>query len=1056
MRVIKISDSRVKHLSHYSILGLLLYVSVCHAQQGKNGAQTITGINTVLNEYTYLTADANSAHASISVNNSFLNSHSRFAQPLSAGDLIMIIQVQGASINGSSRDSTWGAITNYNNCGLYEFAEVASIPNGNTININCSLKNSYSAAGKTQVVRVPRYTSLIVSTGDTLTCDAWNGTTGGIVVAEVRDSTTIDAGGVIDATGEGFRGGALQNTSAPYNVQTYVVMSADSGGQKGEGIAGYGTDYNIYGGMYGRGAPANGGGGGNSFNSSGGGGADAGALNNWNGDGNPDTSNATWIAAWNLEYVGFAQSNSSGGGRGGYCFSWTVQNALTDPPGNPNWTGDDRNNHGGSGGHPLDYSTGRIFFGGGGGSGHEDNGNGSGGANGGGIVYLLDYGTINGSGYILSNGSNAGNSTGDYGANGDGAGGAGGGGSIILASTGSITGITAIANGGKGGSQVIPGGDEAEGPGGGGGGGYIAVSNGAILQQALGGANGTSNSPAVVGFPPNGATKGGDGLTNQTINLVPLSSLTINTGPNVSICAGTSANLSVSGGTGYTWSPSATLSCDTCSSTMATPTSTTTYFITATNGSCTGTGSIVVTILNHAIAGVISSVSDHVCIGDSINLFITGDSGSIQWQSSPTGYDFADISGADGSSYLIQPKQTTYFRVWANSGLCSDTSQPYVIIADTPPAPPILYTIDSTICLPGSTQISSSGTYSSYRWNDGDTTSYTYADSSGEYWLTVTDMNGCSATSGRQNITAHTAVTPLLFTNDSIICTADSTRINTSGSYSSYLWNNGDTTSSTYADSSGEYWLTVTDANGCTAISGKQGITVLTAVVPLPYTNDSIICTSDSTRINTSGLYSSYLWNDGDTTSYTFADQAGDYYVTVTDFNGCSAVSRHLAISVYPVPSVSILVEGDTLASLNAVTYQWFFDNDYISDADKPVYVAGKSGDYALQVTDTNGCTTLSNSVQITITGFGEIDETDLLKLYPNPFSNNIYLELNSSPGIKTVELYDLSGRKIFSQFISGLYTDYLLLSFPELPAGAYYMRIGDGEGYYIEKIVKN
>jgi hypothetical protein len=98
----------------------------------------------------------------------------------------MIIQMQGASINpvpagpfSTPYDNTWGTITSYNYCGNYEFAQVLSVSGTNTINLLCGLKKSYRVNGHTQIIRVPRYTTLTVN--NTLTGENWNGNTGGVV-----------------------------------------------------------------------------------------------------------------------------------------------------------------------------------------------------------------------------------------------------------------------------------------------------------------------------------------------------------------------------------------------------------------------------------------------------------------------------------------------------------------------------------------------------------------------------------------------------------------------------------------------------------------------------------------------------------------------------------------------------------------------------------------------------------------------------------------------------------------------------------------------------------
>jgi len=536
---------------------LLFCYSISYCQKGIDGVGSISGASTVVNEYTYLTSDAAVGATSITVNNNNLNTNGRFSTgPLAAGSLIMIIQMQGATINSAASDSTWGTITNYNNSGWYEFAEVESVSGTTTINLKCSLNNSYTASGNVQLVRVPRYSALTINSGGTLTGDTWDGTKGGIVAAEVQGNTVIS--GTINATGIGFRGGVLQNGSSS-NTTGYAYTNEPSGGEKGESIAGYEAVYDaLDGGRYGRGAPANGGGGGNAINCGGGGGANSGNINTYNGNGNPDP---TYTSAWNLEYSGFANSTSSGGGRGGYgAAAGNGLDPLTVPPGNTGWGFGNRTNSGGKGGRPLDYSTGRIFLGGGGGAGSEDQSNGGGGGAGGGICVLLSYGTIGGAGNILSNGENGGTASGPSG-EGDAPGGAGGGGTIILNSAGAISGISIQANGGAGGNQVLTGTNptESEGGGGGGGGGYIAISNGSVTSQAFGGAEGTTNSVSMSTFPPDGSTSGGAGISNAVYTFNAYSCLSANIVVQNVLCNGSctgTANVSITVGAGpyaYSW-----------------------------------------------------------------------------------------------------------------------------------------------------------------------------------------------------------------------------------------------------------------------------------------------------------------------------------------------------------------------------------------------------------------------------------------------------------------------------------------------------------------------
>jgi uncharacterized repeat protein (TIGR01451 family) len=494
---------------------------------GKDGALTVTAPNTIVNKYSVLAVDAAAGAMVIAVTNPG-GANGLDPATLTAGDLILIIQLAGASIDGSDT-ANYGTVTNLNNAGRYEFVTVNSV-NGNMIFINppCSgLRYSYTASGKVQVIRVPQYTSLTINSGASLTAPAWDGKIGGIVAVHVQNNAIIN--GAVDVSGSGFRGGALSAAGGGGFRTDFRTTQQDFGAEKGEGIAGYQMDYDFSGGRYGRGAAANAGGGGTAHNSGGGGGANGNNGNAYNGNGIMDPTPA-FQPAWALDpgysANGNALTNSSGGGRGGYSYSVNEANALTVAPGNPAWGGDNRREVGGRGGRTVPQDTsGRIFLGGGGGAGAQNNDAGGGGGNGGGLIYIIAN-SVSGSGALRSNGTNGGNTRNE---NRDGAGGAGAGGTIVIAAT-TLSGITATADGGDGGDQATPTQAnfpfEAEGPGGGGGGGYIAYTGGTMTTSVKGGTNGETLSNALPEFRPNGATRGADGTTSNVIPSIPFCSTT--------------------------------------------------------------------------------------------------------------------------------------------------------------------------------------------------------------------------------------------------------------------------------------------------------------------------------------------------------------------------------------------------------------------------------------------------------------------------------------------------------------------------------------------------
>lgn len=593
----------------YSIctISLLAISHVGFSQRAKNGDFTVSTANNVLNSYTYLTADVSAGANTLTVASNVMTG-GFFGSPLAPGDLILIIQMQGAQMNcnitpavpspaGWGGDYTvpdpylwsfdwyhhienWGEMVapygNYLNAGKFEKVEVMSVSGGNTIQLQCALQNSYTASGHVQIVRIPRFNNLTVSGGPSAIIPTlWNGQTGGVVAIEVENVLDLNAGSTISASGFGFRGGQLDpfgasgNPLTPDEVRYLGTPNPAGGSEKGEGIAGYITEYEALYSRYGIGAPANGGGGGGFQNAGGGGGSNVymGATA-YTGNGVPDP---TYNVSWALDLSGPPLATpvpingtiTPGGGRGGYALADKVPPGIPSPlttgPRNSNWAGDARKTNGGRGGHPLTYDPTRLFFGGGGGAGDQDSGNGGAGGRGGGLVYIVNYGSIIGGGTIEVNGqagqnsnpTNAAPTGGNPIRGNDGAGGGGAGGSIFIENATPIpASINLMAVGGDGGDQNILllsptfQNDECAGPGGSGTGGSIAYTAGTPSSNVNAGANGVVNSnhtsPMMADFPPNGATAGHAGVAGLPAPYFDIIAV------DDTVCSGGSTTLTVS------------------------------------------------------------------------------------------------------------------------------------------------------------------------------------------------------------------------------------------------------------------------------------------------------------------------------------------------------------------------------------------------------------------------------------------------------------------------------------------------------------------------------
>ncbi len=402
------------------------------------------------------------------------------ASLFSAGDEVLLIQMQGAAIN-STNTSSFGTVSNLDGAGAYEFNTICLVDGGtDEVTLSSPLVNTYASTGVSdagiQLLKIDTYADIDVTT--TLTADPWDGQTGGILVLSATGTVTLSAD--IDMSEKGFRGGVFTDEPGSPTCLSFLPLGSglnptypdyyysdyQGGGQKGEGIADF-----IAGRRNGQGRQATGGGGGNDHNAGGGGGA------NWGAGGT-------------------GSDNTAGSCTGTY-------------PGI------------GGGGLSLDYGTSSILvMGGGGGAGHGNNNESYDGANGGGII-IIRASSIEGNGHaIRADGGDVVYPTAPLPPISDGVGGGGAGGAIFLQINSlGASALDVSASGGDGGDTNNA--TQCEGPGGGGGGGAVFTSLGAwaATVDVAGGAAGTELTGSASCSPNASAGSSGNAYFSSTVTV---------------------------------------------------------------------------------------------------------------------------------------------------------------------------------------------------------------------------------------------------------------------------------------------------------------------------------------------------------------------------------------------------------------------------------------------------------------------------------------------------------------------------------------------------------
>jgi len=434
-----------------------------------------------------------------------------------------------------------------------------------------------------------------------------------------------------------------------------------------------------------------------------------------------------------------------------------------------------------------------------------------------------------------------------------------------------------------------------------------------------------------------------------------------NTGSTQTICSGDSAIIGATAvsGDSYSWVSSTPGFNSALSSPYVKPTSTTTYTLTETVGTCSKTNSVVVTV--NPLPTPVAGFSQTICSGSTISIGSSSVSGhSYNWKSNPSGFT-SNVSNPN-----INPNVTTVYDLieTINTTGCHKTDS---VTINVNPTPTVNVGTPATICSGSSVTIGSASIAgNSYSWASNPTGFTSVAanptvspTATTSYILTETNASNCS-NSNSVTITVNPIPAALVIPNTSI-CSGKSISIGGSAvAGNSYSWVSSPTGFGSTAANPGvtptvntTYTLTETNAGGCNKTNS-----VSITVNPLPDAHWTLnyfgittyLHADDSTHVDTS-----YHWAFGDS----------------------SIASGHLAKHIFP---------------------------------------KNKSYGIILLVTGTDGCINYFDStVNITVSGIDPIGEDiDKLLIYPNPFQSSVIIQydLLRTSDVQ-IAVYDLAGKEV-------------------------------------------
>ena len=183
-----------------------------------------------------------------------------------------------------------------------------------------------------------------------------------------------------------------------------------------------------------------------------------------------------------------------------------------------------------------------------------------------------------------------------------------------------------------------------------------------------------------------------------------------------------------------------------------------------------------------------------------------------------------------------------------------------------------------------------------------------------------------------------------------------------------------------------------------------------------------------------------YAWSHGPTTEDVFGLTAGTYEVIVTEDGGCTDTLEYTVTEPAPV-DVSVTQNGSTItAGASGMTYQWIdcAGPTNLTGETGQSYTATADGDYAVIVTDGNGCTDTSACTNITNASMPSHHEIIGLEVYPNPSDGKFYLKTDANVTYGKVTILDMSMKTVHVQQINFLTGQAQALDLNKLEKGVY------------------
>lgn len=287
------------------------------------------------------------------------------------------------------------------------------------------------------------------------------------------------------------------------------------------------------------------------------------------------------------------------------------------------------------------------------------------------------------------------------------------------------------------------------------------------------------------------------------------------------------------------------------------------------------------------------------------------------------------------------------------------------------------------------------------------------------------------------------------------------------GDAPTYEWKKGNTVLSTTTTAtlsnvttanSGMYWGIATNLCNSDTIYVDLTVNPLPTVVASP--TSAAFCAGGSAEINDNAHPNTYYaWLDENYNYYSgssplTATVAGTYYLVGYDnTTNCSDTSAAVVVTENSIPAEpTISLNGADLVSNYATGNQWYLDGNIINGATGQSYTPLVNGNYTVEHTDANGCTSLQ-STPYNVNSVGIENTVDAgVSITPNPSSGVFIVSVNNQSAYQ-IEVHNSLGQLVYT---AGTHGSTTTIDLQNHAAGVYTITITDGEQVMHSKVIKN